>query len=310
MTTSVVTGGAGFIGSHLAEALVARGDRVRILDDLSTGHRENLAAVEGRVDLRVGSICDPEAVQAVVDGADYVFHEAALASVPLSLERPLEVDRVNVGGTLQVLEAARAAGVKRVVLAASCAAYGDPPRLPSTEDDPPLPLSPYAATKVFGELYARVYTEAMNLPVVALRYFNVFGPRQDPAGPYAAVIPLFAAALAAGRAPVIFGSGEQSRDFVYVANVVDANLLASTAAAAPGRVYNVASGRSVSLNELAAALDEAMGVDIRPRHTEVRAGDILHSSADITRARRELGYEPVVSFDDGLRATVAWYISQ
>ena len=307
MTTSLVTGGAGFIGSHIVAALVARGESVRVLDDLSTGHRENLAAVADRITFVEGSVCDAAAVDEAVAGVDYVLHQAAVASVPLSMERPLHVNDVNVGGTLRVLEAARAHGVRRVVFAASCAAYGDEPRLPSAEDDPPSPISPYAVTKLVGELYTRVYAREMGLPAVALRYFNVFGPRQDPAGPYAAVVPRFVEAILAGGAPTIFGSGEQTRDFVYVGNVVAANLLAREAPAAPGRVYNVGAGEQTSLLALVSAIGEVMGRRITPIHAPARAGDVLHSRADITRARAELGYEPVVGLREGIERTVAAY---
>ena len=307
MPTTLVTGGAGFIGSHLVESLVSRGESVRVLDDLSTGKRENLAPFAEQITFIEGSIADRAAVDEAVRGADYVLHQAAVASVPLSMEQPLHVNRVNVEGTLQVLEAARRHGVRRVVLAASCAAYGDEPRLPSAEDDLPAPISPYAVTKLVGELYARVYSREMGLPAVALRYFNVFGPRQDPAGPYAAVVPRFIEAVLAGDAPTIFGSGEQTRDFVYVGNVVDANLLAREAPHAPGHVINVGSGTQVSLLDLVAALSQAMGRQIVPHHTEIRAGDVLDSRADIRRAQELLGYTPSVDLAEGLRRTVAAY---
>jgi UDP-glucose 4-epimerase len=307
MTTTLVTGGAGFIGSHIVHALVARGETVRVLDDLSTGKLANLGAVRSQVTFLEGSICDPHDVREALRGADFVFHQAAVASVPLSIEQPLHVERVNVEGTLTLLDAAAAADVRRVVFAASCAAYGDATGLPSREEQPIRPISPYAITKVAGELYARVYTELKGLPMVALRYFNVFGPRQDPRGPYAAVVPRFTEAVLAGERPTIFGTGEQTRDFVFVRNVVHANLLAREAAAAPGHVYNVGSGVGTSLLDLVRALERVTGRTIAPTFAPARGGDILHSRADISRARRDLGYEPLVCFQDGLAETVAAY---
>lgn len=307
MATYLVTGGAGFIGSHLVRALLSRGEKVRVLDDFSTGRPENLAGVEDEIVLFRGSVTDFDTVLRATDGCDYVLHQAALPSVPRSIEAPVETDRVNVLGTLHVLEAARKVGVRRVVYAASSSAYGETPTLPKVETMAPDPLSPYAVSKLAGEHYVRVYGRCYGLETVALRYFNVFGPRQDPRSEYAAVIPRFITAALAGGRPTIFGDGEQSRDFCYVDNAVEANLLALTAPGAPGRVFNVACGSRTTLLEVVAALSRLLGRDIAPIHAPPRPGDIRHSVADISAAREVLGYTASVGFEEGLARTVAWY---
>jgi UDP-glucose 4-epimerase len=303
----VVTGGAGFIGSNLVHALLARGDEVAVVDDFSTGRRVNLRGADDRIRLLQGDIRDPALLDAAFVGADFVFHEAALPSVARSMEAPYDSHDVNATGTLKVLEAARRNGVKRVVYAASSSAYGETPTLPKVESMPPQPISPYGVAKLVGELYCQVWTRAFGLPCVALRYFNVFGPRQAPNSDYAAVIPKFVTRMQAGQQAVIFGDGSQTRDFCFIDNVVEANLKALTAADAPGNVYNIACGQRYSLIDLVTALNGALGTNLPPRHEAGRAGDIRDSLADITAARRDLGYTAAVSFAEGLRRTVAWY---
>lgn len=310
MRTCLVTGGAGFIGSHLVHALVERGDRVVVLDNLSTGKRENLADVMDRITFVEGSVTDPETARRCCDGADVVFHEAALASVPRSVDDPVTSHHHNVNGTLTMLEAARDAGVRRFVYAASSSAYGASEELPKREDMRYAPLSPYAVQKYVGELYLPVYDSLFGLSCVGLRYFNVFGPRQDPASQYAAVIPIFITALLEGRAPTINGDGTFSRDFTYVANVVHANLLAAEADSPGGVTVNVACGERISLNELYDTIRRFVGTDIEPIHGPPRPGDVPHSQADITLAGRVLGYAPQVDFATGLERTVAWYKEQ
>jgi UDP-glucose 4-epimerase len=302
---ALVTGGAGFIGSHLVDALVADGARVTVLDNLSTGSPANVPATADLVD---GDVADPAAVEPLVRDQDVVFHLAARGSVQRSVERPRDTDRTNVSGTLNVLCAAREAGVGRVVLASSSSVYGGAGEGPTSEDTPPRPRSPYAVSKLTGEHYARVFTELHGLETVSLRYFNVFGPRQRADTAYAAVVPRFVEALTAGRAPEIHGDGRQSRDFTYVADAVAANLRAATApaAACAGRVYNVARGDPHTVLELLGVLAELLAVEISPQHVDRRPGDIRHSHAAIDAAQRDLGYEPGVSFRDGLAATVAW----
>ncbi len=309
MPSVLVTGGAGFIGSNLVEALLARGDRVRVLDDLSTGKRENLDPFLPSLDLLEGSVTDPETCRRAVAGVDFVLHQAALPSVPKSLERPAETHAVNVDGTLNLLIAARDAGVRRVVYAASSSAYGDTERLPKVETMPASPKSPYAVQKYAGELYCRVFTECFGLETVALRYFNVFGPRQDPNSAYAAVIPLFIGACLRDEAPTIHGDGTTSRDFTFIADVVQANLLACEAPEAAGAVINVARGDRITLVELARAVRDAVGRGRPPVHGPPRAGDVRHSQADIGRARALLGYEPQVDFAEGIARTVTFYRS-
>jgi len=306
----LVTGAAGFIGSHIAEALVNRGDRVRALDNLITGRRENLSPIADRVEFIEGDIRDYATTLRAVKDASVIFHQAAVPSVPRSVADPALNHDINVNGTFNVLMAAREAGVRRVVYAASSSAYGETEVLPKREDMPPSPLSPYAASKLFGEYYCQVFARVYKLETVSLRYFNVFGPRQDPSSPYSGVISKFVTALLGGETPVIYGDGEQSRDFTYIANVVDANLRAAEsniAGDAIGQVINLGIGERVTLNQLLAELQKIIGTNIPARHEEIRAGDVLHSLADISRARELIGYSPLVGLAEGLKQTVAWY---
>ncbi|HEV2706552.1 MAG TPA: SDR family oxidoreductase [Pyrinomonadaceae bacterium] len=304
----LVTGGAGFIGSHIAAALASRGARVRVVDDLSTGHAENVEEIGGEVDFIRASVNDSEAMARALEGVELVFHEAAIPSVPRSVENPLETHRACTEGTFSLLRAARAAGVRRLVYAASSSAYGDQPTLPKREDMPPQPLSPYAAAKLAGEYYCQVWTRSYNFETVCLRYFNVFGPRQDPTSQYSGVISRFIAALSDGERPIIYGDGGQSRDFTYVANAVDANLRAAETTSGVGQVINVANGERTTLNELLATLKWITGkADVEAEYRETRVGDVRHSLADITRARELLGYEPQVSLEEGLRKTLDWW---
>ena len=309
MANFLVTGGAGFIGSHIAEALVRRGDHVRVLDNLCTGFRDNLSAFAGDIEFVEGDVSDPETVAKAVRGIECIFHEAALASVPLSVERPLDSNRACVTGTLNVLDQAQRAGVRRVVYAGSSAAYGDRPSSSKRESDLPMILSPYAAAKLAGELYCQAFYHTHGLETVCLRYFNVFGPRQDPHSAYSAVIPLFITKLLSGQSPVVFGDGLQSRDFTFVENVVHGNLLAATAAGAPGKTFNLADGRSTTLLQLLSLLAELLEVEVNPIHEAPRAGDVRESLADITAARAVLGYEPKVTFEAGLRRSIDYYRS-
>lgn len=307
MRTFLVTGGAGFIGSHLAEALVRRGDRVRVLDNLSTGFLANLESVFDRIEFIEGDVADPACVAEAVRGVDCVFHQAALASVPRSMEYPLETNAACVTGTVALLDAARRAGVRRVVYAGSSSAYGDQPASSKRETDFPMPISPYGAAKLAGEFYCRAFAASFPIETVIIRYFNVFGPRQDPDSPYSAVIPRFITAILSGRQPVIYGDGLQSRDFTYVANVVHANLLAADAPDVSGMVFNAANGRSITLLELLDALNRLLGTCVQAVHEPPRPGDIRESMADITLARRRLGYEPQVDFLEGLRRSIDYY---
>jgi len=306
MAFYLVTGGAGFIGSHLTEELVRRGHRVRVVDNLSTGRRQNLAQIAG-VDFVEGDLAEPEVARRAVEGVDFVLHQAAIPSVPRSVEDPLTSHRANITATLHVLLAARDAGVRRVVYAGSSSAYGDTPTLPKVESMPTAPLSPYALQKLVGEQYAGLFTQLYGLETVTIRYFNVFGPRQDPSSPYSGVISLFISALAEGRAPTIHGDGEQTRDFTYVANVVDGVLRACEAPHASGEVINVATGSRISINGLFRALRDLVGARVEPVYAPARAGDVRDSQADIEKARRLLGYAPIVGFEEGLRKTVDWY---
>jgi UDP-glucose 4-epimerase len=307
MAKVLVTGGAGFIGSHIAEALVNRGHQVRVLDNLSTGHLSNMADFRDRIEFIHGDLLDVPTVLRAVEGVQYVFHQAALASVPRSVERPLDTHAACVTGTLNLLDAARRAGVQRLVYAASSSAYGDQPFSSKREGDLPAPISPYGAAKLAGEYYCQAFTATYGFQTVCLRYFNVFGPRQDPNSPYSAVIPLFITAMLSGRQPVIYGDGRQSRDFTYVANVVEANLLAAEAPGVAGRVFNIANGRSTDLLTLLNVLNRLLGMNVQPQHAPPRPGDVRESMADITLARKMLGYEPKVGFEEGLRLSIAYY---
>jgi UDP-N-acetylglucosamine/UDP-N-acetyl-alpha-D-glucosaminouronate 4-epimerase len=307
MALYLVTGGAGFIGSALVRELLRRGERVRVVDNFLTGKRENLSEVADRIDLCAVDITDLERLRPALDGVDYVLHEAALPSVPRSIQDPVTSHRMNVDGTLNLFVAARDARVKRVVYAASSSAYGDTASLPKMESMTPIPISPYGVTKVVGEMYAQVFTQVYGLETVSLRYFNVFGPRQDPTSPYSGVLSLFIAALLDGKRPTIFGDGEQSRDFTFVDNVVEANLLACTTPNAVGKVINIANGQRQTLNHTFQILRRIIGTDLEPIFAAPRPGDIVHSQADITLARRLLGYEPKVFFEEGLEKTVEWY---
>jgi len=307
MGISLVTGGAGFIGSHLVEGLLERGESVRVLDNFSTGRRENLAGFMDRIKLIEGDLNDADALSEAIEGVEVVYHEAALASVPRSVANPIATNRANVDGTVALLWAAKEAGVRRVVFAASSSAYGDSPEFPKTEGIVPQTLSPYAASKVACEMYMQAFGECYELETVRLRYFNVFGPRQDPASQYAAAIPLFITAILEGRSPIVYGDGEQSRDFTYVRNVVRANLLAADAPGAPGRVFNIGCGSSVSVNRVIAEIKRIVGKEVPSDYQPPRVGDVRNSEADITLAREVLGYEPEVSFEEGLGETVEFF---
>ena len=307
MATYLVTGGAGFIGSNIVDELRTRGEKVRILDDFSTGREENIRHFADDVQVIRGDIRDVDAVHEAVRGADYVIHQAALASVQRSIDQPIESSEVNIQGTLNLLEAARRHSVRRFVYASSSSVYGDSDVLPKVETMDPRPKSPYAVTKLCGEWYCRVYGEIHELPTVSLRYFNVFGPRQDPGSQYAAVIPIFVRQLMDGKSPTIYGDGEQSRDFTYVSNVVRANLLACEANTTGAKVYNVACGDRYALNYLYGRLQALVGSDLRAKYGPARPGDVKHSQADIEAASRELAFDVEVSFEDGLERTVKWY---
>ncbi len=306
----LVTGGAGFIGSHLVHGLAAAGRRVRVLDDFSTGLRSNLEHVSPAPEIVEGSVADAAAVDRATAGVGVVFHLAALASVQRSIETPADTNAVCVTGTLNVLDAARRRKVRRVVYAASASAYGLPAGDVQTEDEPPSPLSPYAAAKLAGELYCQAFTSTFGLETVRLRFFNIFGPRQRADSPYSGVIAIFVAALTAGRTPTVFGDGLQSRDFTHVSDVVQALQKAADVPGVSGRVYNIGTGRSINLLELLAALNRQLGKTLTPKHAPPRGGDIRSSRADISRGRRELAYEPRVAFEDGLADTLRWYRSQ
>ena len=308
MAHYLVTGGAGFIGSHLSEELVRRGHRVRVADSLITGKRSNLDHIKG-IEFLEGDLANIDFAQKAVQGCEYVLHQAAIPSVPRSVEDPLTSNRANVDSTLNVLLASRDAGVKRLVFAASSSAYGDTPTLPKHENMPTNPLSPYALQKVIGEQYLQMFTRLYGLETVAIRYFNVFGPRQDPTSAYSGVISVFATALLEKRSPTIYGDGEQTRDFTYVANVVDGVLRASEAPGASGEIINVATGGRISLNQLFEEMRKLVGADVKPAYAESRRGDVRDSQADITKARELLGYEPFVAFEEGLSKTVDWYRS-
>jgi nucleoside-diphosphate-sugar epimerase len=309
MATYLVTGGAGFIGSHVVEELVSRGEKVRVVDNLVTGRRENLAHVPD-VDLTVGDLADPAVADRAAADVDYVVHLAAIPSVPRSVAEPIATNHANVTGTLSLFVAAHRHAVKRVVFASSSSVYGAAATLPKREDMPPAPLSLYALQKSIGEQYGKLFYELHGLETVAVRYFNVFGPRQDPSSPYSGVISLFARCLVERRQPTIYGDGEQTRDFTYVRNVVDGTLLACTAPRAAGRVINVSCGGRISLNALYRIMRAQTRGDLEPRFAEPRVGDVRDSQADITQARELLGYVPLVSLEEGLRLTMVWFETQ
>jgi nucleoside-diphosphate-sugar epimerase len=309
MALYLITGAAGFIGSSLARGVLAQGDQVRGIDNLSTGNRANLAEIADRVDFREADLLDMDAVHAACVGVDYIFHEAAIPSVPKSVIDPLGSNRANVDATVNVLVAAKDARVKRVVYAASSSAYGDTPTLPKREDMSPNPISPYAVAKLASEYYMTSFYRCYGLETVCLRYFNIFGPRQDPSSPYSGVLAKFITQMLQGETPTILGDGKQSRDFTYIDNAVNANLLASKAPAAEvaGQVFNVATGRRVDLNETFTTLKQIIGFKGEAKYGPERAGDVKHSLADMTRAEKHLGYKPSVNFEEGLRLTIDWY---
>jgi UDP-glucose 4-epimerase len=312
MAKYLVTGAAGFIGSSLVRALLERGEQVRGVDNLATGRRENLSAVMSRIDFREADILDLDAMHRACAGVDYVLHQAAIPSVPKSVLDPIGSNRANIDGTVNVLVAARDAKVKRVVYAASSSAYGDTPTLPKHEAMNPNPISPYAVAKLASELYMVSFFRCYGLETVCLRYFNIFGPRQDPSSPYSGVLAKFSMQMLRGEQPTIFGDGETSRDFTFIDNAVSANLLACRAPAAEcaARVFNCATGRRITLNQTFQALKELTGYTGSVKYAPERSGDIKHSLADITLAQKHLGYKVLVNFEDGLRQTVAWYKSQ
>jgi nucleoside-diphosphate-sugar epimerase len=307
MGVYLVTGGAGFIGSHIVRRLLADGRTVRVLDDLSTGKRANIAEVESQIEFINGDICDVATVARAMDGVEVVFHLAARASVPRSVEHPRPAHEINVTGALNLLIAARDAGVRRFVYSASSSAYGDTPTLPKIETMRPDPLSPYAVSKLAAEHYCSCWSHVYGLQTISLRYFNVFGPRQDPQGAYAAVIPAFVSRMLRGERPVIFGDGEQSRDFCFVDNVVHANMLAAQARETHGEVVNVACGDRTTLNDIVKDINKLLGTNVEPVYQQTRAGDVKHSLADVSAAQRVIGYEPLVYFADGLKRSIDWY---
>lgn len=309
MDTFLVTGGAGFIGSHLVTALVDRGDRVRVLDNFSTGYRHNLKHLGNSFKLLEGDLLDSRLVAKAVAGVDCIFHQAALASVPRSVKSPLESHAACATGTVTLLDEARRNGVRRIVYAASSSAYGNQPSSPKRETDLPAPRSPYAAAKLAGECYCHAFGITYGLETVSIRYFNVFGPRQDPHSEYSAVIPRFVTSMLSGKPPTIFGDGKQSRDFTFVDNVIRANLLAAASDRAVGKTFNIACGRQINLLQLMAAINQVLGLNVEPVHTDPRPGDVRESLADISLARKLLDYEPHVRFDEGLRRSVDFYRS-
>ncbi|HSY59859.1 MAG TPA: SDR family oxidoreductase [Terriglobales bacterium] len=303
----LVTGGAGFIGSNIVDELVRRNQDVIVLDDLSAGKASNLAAIRDRIDVHLGSITDLAAVQSAIKGADYVIHLAARTSVPRSVKDPLETNLVNIDGTLNVLVAARDAKVRRFVYAASSSAYGETPTLPKIESMPPEPISPYGVTKYVGELYAQAFGRTYGLENASIRYFNVFGPRQDPTSQYSGVLSRFMLAVINGEPPVIYGDGEQTRDFTYIDNVVDETLRACDAKDASGKIFNGGTGARITLNQVVKLLEKITGKKIQPKYDLPRTGDIRDSQADISLARKILGFQPLVHFEEGLKLTWAWY---
>ncbi|MBI3493716.1 MAG: SDR family oxidoreductase [Acidobacteria bacterium] len=309
MSSYLVTGGAGFIGSHLSEELVRRGHRVRVVDSLVTGKRHNLDHISG-VEFIEGDLAEMPVAEKAVAGMDYVLHQAAIPSVPRSVNDPIRSHRANLDATINVLVAARDAKVKRLVFAGSSSEYGNTPTLPKREDMPANPLSPYALQKNAAVVYCQLFTRLYGFETVTIRYFNVFGPRQDPGSPYSGVISLFATALLVGKPPTIYGDGEQTRDFTYVANVVDGVLRACEAPKAAGEIINVATGTRISLNELLKVMNRIVGTNLPAIYSETRAGDVKDSQADITKAKTLLGYTPIVSFEDGLKMTLEWCRSE
>lgn len=303
----LVTGGAGFIGSNIVDELVRRSHEVVVLDDLSAGNEANLSSVRSKIDLRIGSITDLAAVQSAIKGSDYVLHLAARTSVPRSVKDPVDTNHVNIDGTLNVLVAARDAKVRRLVYAASSAAYGETPTLPKSESMQPEPISPYGVAKYVGELYAQAFGRTYGLENASVRYFNVFGPRQDPTSQYSGVLSRFMLAVIQDQPPVIYGDGEQSRDFTYISNIVDETLRACDAKDASGKVFNGGTGARITLNQVIKLLEKITGKKIKPQYDPPRTGDIRDSQADISLARKILGYQPVVDFEEGLRRTWAWY---
>lgn len=303
----LVTGGAGFIGSNIVERLIKERKQVKVIDSFTTGKRENIEPFLPHIEFIKGDIRNPNLVKKVMDGVDYVLHQAAVPSVPRSVKDPLTSNSANVEGTLNILVAARDAKVKRVVYASSSSIYGDTPVLPKREDMEPNPLSPYAVSKFAGELYCKVFYQIYSLETVCLRYFNVFGPRQDPSSQYAAVIPKFITCILNKGQPIIYGDGEQSRDFTYVANVVEANILAAKAEDTSGEVFNIACGQRTTINELVEKLNKILGLNIEPHYTKPRKGDVKHSLADIFEAKKKLGYTPKTNFEEGLKMAVKWF---
>ncbi len=306
MANYLVTGGAGFIASHISEALVSRGHQVRVVDDFSTGYAHN---IRDGVEFVQGDLADPAVAASAVQGMEYVLHQAAIPSVPRSVDKPAVSHRANVDPMLNLLIAARDSGVKRLVFAGSSSVYGDTEILPKTETMPPNPRSPYALQKLMGEMYGQMFTRLYGLETVTTRYFNVFGPRQDPRSPYSGVISLFIKALHEGKRPVIYGDGEQTRDFTYVTNVVDGVLRAAETRGVAGQIFNVATSSRISLNQLLDTLKKICGSSVEPIYKEVRTGDVRDSQADISKARTLLGYHPIVGLEEGLRETVSWFKS-
>ncbi len=306
----VVTGGAGFIGSNTVDELVRRGQHVTVFDDLSAGKKQNLHAVRDKISFVEGSITDAPAIAAACRGADYVLHLAARTSVPRSVKDPAETNRINVDGIVNVLLAAREAGVRRVVFSSSSAVYGETPTLPKREDMPPAPISPYGVSKLIGELYGNVFQRCYGVEFVSLRYFNVFGPRQDPGSPYSGVLSLFIAAMRNGASPLVYGDGEQSRDFTYVENVVQANLQAFEAPGVAGMAFNLGTSGRYTLNQTLSLLEKFAGRSANAKYTEPRPGDIRDSQADISLARQKLGFDPRIGFEEGLRRTWDWHVAQ
>jgi UDP-glucose 4-epimerase len=307
----LITGGAGFIGSNIAERLVGRGCRVRVFDNFSTGKRANVQSFATKAEIFEGDLCDPRSIEEAVRGVRYVLHLGAIPSVPRSVENPQATNEVNITGTVNLLVAARDAGVKRVVFTSSSSVYGDTPTLPKRENMPPSPLSPYAIHKITGEYYAAIFWRLYGLETVSLRYFNVFGPRQDPQSQYAAVIPRFITAILRDQSPVIFGDGSQTRDFSHVENIIEANRLACEAPnEALGQSFNIACGGRISLLDLVDTVNKILGKNVKPKFDPARPGDILHSQADITKAEKLLGWKPKVDFPEGIAKTVAWYQRQ